>query len=80
MLAVPAVPIVRAAILIKRMSERYIKSPENVSFQGVEGVEKVDTLRQNQDFDELGQKNKARFLRARFALQILEIWAFPRRK
>lgn len=45
-----------------------------------QGVEKVDTLRQNQDFDELGQKNKARFLRARFALQILEIWAFPRRK
>ena len=28
----------------------------------------------------IGQKNKARFLRARFALQILEIWAFPRRK
>ena len=44
------------------------------------GVDFVDTLRQNQDFDELGQKNKARFLRARFALQILEIWAFPRRK
>ena len=45
-----------------------------------EGVDKVDTLRQNQDFDELKQKNKARFLRTRFALQILEIWAFPQRK
>ena len=52
----------------------------NNSAVSFEGVDKVDTLRQNQDFDELGQKNKARFLRARFALQILEIWAFPRRK
>ena len=44
------------------------------------GVDKVNTLRRNQDFDELKQRKKARFLRAGFALQILEMRAFPWRK